>query len=88
MFRKLLRLGIERRTTRSDDLARDLNMSPKLLRLALEELVRRDYLRALVPSCSAGCGCCPLRAACLHRGRPRGWVLTSKGDKLLAKSIV
>jgi hypothetical protein len=37
---------------------------------------------------SAGCGCCPLRAACLYRGQPRVWMLTSEGDRLLAKSDV
>lgn len=63
-------------------------MSPELVRLVLEELVRRDYLRALAPGCSGGCGCCPLRAACLYRGRPRVWMLTGKGDSLLAKSDV
>jgi hypothetical protein len=88
MFRKVLRLTIERGTSRSDDLARDLNISPELLRLVLEELVRRDYLRALVPGCSAGCGCCPLRTACLYRSRPRVWMLTGKSDMLLAKSDV
>jgi len=88
MFRKILRLAVERGTARNDDLARDLNMSPELLRLVLEQLVRRDYLRALVPGCSVGCGCCPLRTACLYRGRPRVWMLTSEGNKLLAKSDI
>lgn len=85
MFRKVLRLAIERGTACDGELVRELNISPELLRLVLEELVRRGYLRALAPGCSAGCGCCPLRAACLYRGGPRAWLITVKGDTLLAK---
>ncbi len=86
MFRKILRLAIEHGTARSDDLARELNVGPELLRSVLEELVRRDYLRALEPRNSAGCGGCPLRSACLYRGKTRVWMLTDKGGTLLAKS--
>jgi hypothetical protein len=86
MLRDLLRLIAVRGATRSDDLARDLNVSPDLLRLALEELVRRDYLRAVALGCSMACEPCPLRAACLSRRQPRVWILTPEGEKLLSES--
>ncbi len=86
MLREVLRLAVERGTTRSEELARALDTSPELVALALAELVRRDYLRTVVPGCSTACENCPLRAACLYRRHPRVWTLTRKGEAWAAFS--
>jgi Mn-dependent DtxR family transcriptional regulator len=85
MLREVLRLVVERGTTRSEDLARALDTSPELVREALAELVRHNYLQAVVPGCSTACERCPLRAACLYRRHPRVWILTRKGEAWAAK---
>jgi hypothetical protein len=80
MLREVLRLAVERGTTRIEELAPALHTSPDLVRLALAELVRRDYLQAVVPGCSTTCEHCPLRVACVYRRQPRVWMLTCKGE--------
>jgi len=42
MLREVLRLAVERGTTRGDELARALDTSPELVCLLLAELTRRD----------------------------------------------
>jgi len=83
MLREVLRLAVERGTLNSAELARALDTGVELVDVMLEELVRRDYLQAVLPGCSAACERCPLRAACLYRCRPRVWMLTRKGEALL-----
>jgi predicted ArsR family transcriptional regulator len=79
MLRTILRLAADLGTIRCEELARALNTSPELVRLALAELARRDYLQAVAPDCSTACEHCPLRAAFLYRRQPRVWVITRKG---------
>ena len=88
MLRTILCLGAESGTIRCEELARMLDTSPELIRLALAELARRDYLQALVPGCSTTCEHCPLCAVCLNRGRPRVWMLTRKGAAWLAEESI
>ncbi len=80
----MLRLAVERGTTSPEDLARSLDTSPELVRMALAELVRRDYLQAVVPDHSTVCKHCPTRVVCLYRGHPGVWTLTRKGEAWLA----
>lgn len=79
MLCKILRLTAERGGIRCKDLARALDTSPDIVRLALADLVRRDYLQA-VPGCSCVCENCLLRAACHYRRQPQVWMLTRKGE--------
>jgi len=88
MLREVLRLAVERGTTRSDELARALDTSPELVCLLLAELTRRDYLQAVVPGCSTACEHCPLRAACLYRRHARVWMLTRKGKAWVAEEPI
>ena len=88
MLREVLRLAVERGTTRSEELARALDTSPELVREALAELVRRNYLQAVVPGCSTACERCPLRATCLYRRQPRVWMLTRKGAAWVAEESI
>ena len=59
MLRNILRLAADLGTIRCEELARALDTSPELVRLALAELARRDYLQAVVPGCSTACEYCP-----------------------------
>lgn len=79
MLKNILRLAAALGTIRCEELARALDTSPELVRLALAELARRDYLQAVAPGCSIACEHCPLHAACLYRHQPRVWMLTLKG---------
>lgn len=84
MLKDVLRLAVAWSTISSEDLARALGTSPELVRLVLEELVRRGYLQAVVPGCSIACERCPLHDACLYRRQPRVWMLTRKGEPWVA----
>ena len=78
MLCKILRLAAERDGIRCKDLARALDTSPDIVRLALADLVRRDYLLA-VPGCSSICEHCPFHPGCHYRLQPKVWILTDKG---------
>lgn len=88
MLKEVLHLAIERGTISSEELALALDTSPELVHLMLEELVRRDYLQAVVRGCSAACERCPLRGACLYRRQPRVWMLTCKGAAWVAEEPI
>ena len=74
-------------TACSSELAYTLGVSPALVESLLEHLVRRGYLRLLVPGPAAPCERCPLRAACLYRWQPRVWALSAKGQSLLDRRL-
>ena len=80
MLRKMLRLTAERDAISTEELARALDTSPELVRLALAELARRDLLQAMVPGCSTACERCSLHAACQYHHQPLVWILTRKGE--------
>jgi predicted ArsR family transcriptional regulator len=82
---QLLRLAAGRGTAQTAELARDLEVTPALVRQMLEELTRQGYLETVVAGCSTPCERCPLHAACLYRNQPRIWILTRKGEKWLAR---
>jgi DNA-binding MarR family transcriptional regulator len=73
-------------TARSSELAQALGVSPALTQQMLEVLEREGYLNSVVHGCSIPCERCPLHAACMFPNQPRIWVLTEKGEKLLAKA--
>ena len=84
MLEKILRLAVGKGTAKTTELARELDVTPALVRKMLEELTQRGYLEAVVPGCSMPCERCPLHAACAYRNQPRIWVLTQKGDMYLS----
>jgi predicted ArsR family transcriptional regulator len=86
MIRKLLRLAAAMGTARSSELAQALGVSPEIAQQMLDVLERAGYLNSVVHGCSIPCQRCPLHMACLFRNGPRIWVLTEKGEKLLAKN--
>ena len=78
MFRRILRLVAETGSIRCEELAQALDTSPEIVRLALAELARRDYLQ-VISECGATCEHCPIHAACHYRCQPQLWMLTDKG---------
>ncbi len=86
MLRKLLRLATSMGTARTSEIAHSLGVSPALAEQLLEDLTRKGYLESVVEGCSVPCERCPLQAACLFRNQARLWVLTRKGEQLLART--
>jgi Mn-dependent DtxR family transcriptional regulator len=82
MLRAILRLILDRGSASCEELARTLDVNPELTRLALEELERRDYIRAVAAGGATACERCPLRGACLYRHAPRIWTVTRKGEAI------
>jgi predicted ArsR family transcriptional regulator len=65
-------------------LARRLEVSDVLVERMLDDLVRHGYLELLGGGCPGSCSHCPVSGACLAAGRQRIWVLSRKGEGLLA----
>ena len=86
MLRKLLRLAASMGTARTSEIADSLGVSPALAEQLLEELTRKGYLEPVVEGCSVPCERCPLSVACLFRNQAHIWVLTKKGEQLLART--
>lgn len=70
-----LRAGGVRRVA---DLARELDTTPELVELMLEELTRLGYLRTLEQQCGAACEGCGMSGLCAAGGG-RVWML-AEGD--------
>jgi len=58
-----------------NDLARELETTPTLVEVMLEDLARRCYLGALDAHGSGKCAGCPVGGACSAGGRGRVWRL-------------
>jgi hypothetical protein len=85
MFETLLSVIAAKGTTTSADLARGLGVHHGLLDAMLEDLTRKGYLSAVTEGCSVACDRCPMHKACLYRRQARIWMLSPKGESLLAK---
>ena len=83
MLRQLLNLIVERETVSGSELARELGVSPTLIKQMIEELVCQGYLYPMTQGNSTPCERCPLRATCLTDNRPRVFALTVKGGRIL-----
>jgi hypothetical protein len=71
----LLRAGGTRRVA---DLARELDTTPKLVEMMLDDLCRMGHLKRIGGECSAACGECPMASVCAVGGDERLWALTEK----------
>ena len=83
MIKKLLRLAAAMGTARGAELAQLLDVTPAIVQQMLETLEQEGYLNSVVQGCSVPCERCPLHPACRFTNRPRIWVLTKKGERLL-----
>jgi len=84
VLERLLRIVASKGTTCSIGLARRLGVSHALVENMLDELTRQGYLEAIVGECASPCGHCPMPAACLFDRHARIWVISKKGERLLA----
>ncbi|HEY7320377.1 MAG TPA: helix-turn-helix domain-containing protein [Candidatus Binatia bacterium] len=85
MLRELLRLTAGMGTARTTELAQALGVNRALAQQMLETLEREGYLKSVVQGCALPCESCPQEVECLFCNQPRIWILTEKGQKLLAK---
>ena len=60
------------------DLARELDTTPALVEVMLEDLGRMGYLKRVVSSCGEGCGECSLAGLCATEANGQVWTLTEK----------
>jgi hypothetical protein len=73
-------------THRVADLARELETTPELVEVMLEDLTRMGYLKLVGEECAEGCAACPLAGRCavgapsLGAGGGRVWAL-AEGPK-------
>ena len=81
----LLRTVASEGTECSAELARRLGVSHILVEDMLDELTRQGYLKAAVGKCSVPCERCPMHAAGRFDRQARIWVLSGKGERLLAR---
>jgi predicted ArsR family transcriptional regulator len=73
---ELLRSGGTRRVA---DLARDLDTTPELVEVMLEDLCRMGYLKRVGGACGGKCAACPMAGMCAVGGDEQLWVSTEKG---------
>jgi hypothetical protein len=83
MLNELLALLQAGGVHRVDDLARELDTTPGLVELMLEELARLGYLEPLTQPCSAACEGCAMSGLCAAGTGSRGWAVRNReqGDK-------
>ncbi|MGD1994455.1 MAG: FeoC-like transcriptional regulator [Anaerolineae bacterium] len=64
MLKRLLTLLRQGGTHRVNDLARELDVTPELLEMMLEDLTRQGYLKRMGGSCTDQCTACPMAGMC------------------------
>lgn len=57
-------------------LARELDTTPELVTVMLEDLVRRGYLREVRGACGEGCGSCSMAQGCIKGMADRAWTVS------------
>jgi len=72
---ELLRSGGTRRVA---DLARELDTTPELVEVMLEDLCRMGYLKRVAGECGGKCAACPMAGLCATGGSGQLWVLAEK----------
>lgn len=81
MLNRLLHLLEEGGTRRVSDLAKELETTPELVEVMLEDLTRMGYVKPVTSECSDKCATCPMSDACAAgdpsaSGGGRVWVLS------------
>jgi len=67
-------------THRVSDLARELDTTPQLVEVMLDDLARMGYLKRVGGGCSGGCGTCQMAGTCAAGSSGQLWALTEKED--------
>ena len=61
------------------DLARELDTTPALVEVMLEDLGRMGYLKRVGGECGEGCSGCPMAGLCAVGGGGLVWTLAEQG---------
>lgn len=75
MLNRLLELLREGGTRRVADLARELDTTPTLVEVMLEDLARMGYLKRVGGECSTHCAGCALAGLCTTEASGQVWTL-------------
>lgn len=75
MLNRLLELLRAGGTRRVADLARELDTTPELVEMMLEDLCRMGYLKRVSAECPASCQACPLAGVCAAGSPGQLWAL-------------
>ncbi len=80
MLKKLLALIEKNNGYQVEDLARELNTTPKIITAMLGTLTRQGYLGKVEQTCSSACESCPLAKQCkvASKSSAQIWVLNPK----------
>lgn len=76
MMERLVDLLREGGARRVDELAREMETTPQLVELMLNDLARMGILRQADKACSRGCAGCSLAGKCTSGSGVRSWALT------------
>lgn len=79
MLNRLLELLRAGGTRRVADLARELDTTPELVEVMLEDLCRMGHLKRVGGECGEACTSCPMSGLCAAGSDDQLWVLTEKG---------
>lgn len=60
------------------DLARELDATPELVEMMLEDLCRMGHLKRIGGECGEKCAACPMAGLCAAGGAGKLWALTDK----------
>ena len=80
MLNRLLEMLREGSVRRVADLARELETTPELIEMMLEDLCRKGYLGRAEGACGEGCGSCSMTGMCAAGSGGKLWSLTEKGE--------
>ena len=78
MLNRLLELLRTGGTHLVGDLARELEETPELIEVMLEDLGRMGYLKRVGGECGEGCGGCSLAGLCSAGSSGQVWALAEK----------
>ncbi len=78
MLERLLELVQAGGTRHIDGLARELDTTPELVHVMLENLSRMGYLKAVDGACSTQCGECQFACSCSVGTASRVWTLAGE----------
>lgn len=79
MINRLLELLRAGGTRRVADLARELDTTPELVEMMLEDLCRMGHLKRVGGECGGKCAACPVAGLCAVGGDEQLWALTGRG---------
>jgi hypothetical protein len=76
MLERLLELLRSGGTRRVSDLARELDATPELVGMMLEDLARMGHLKRVGGECGEKCGACPVAGLCAAGESGQLWAWT------------